>query len=363
MRDNRERSIMPRRVWILVLALLASSLGLAQTRLTVDQLVSFVRSSIELKHSDKQTADFLKKVVLTQRLEPGVAEDLLASGAGQRTFEALNQLVAATKDLELVPRPGAKPKTGPAPPSEREKQRVLQQVREYAQNYTRNLPDFLCLQVTRRWFDPSGLEFWQKHDEITARLSYVENREDYKVVLVNNTPTSVSIDQLGGATSTGEFGSMMKEIFEEESATQFMWSRWGTLRGRRAHVFSYRVPKARSKWSISWNREITYTPGYSGFIYADRDTGMILRITLDAQDIPPSFPVQQATTMLDYDFATIGEAEYLLPMRAQVRMREGKLLVKNEVEFRRYRKFSAEAVITFDTSTPEPLPDSDEKTP
>jgi hypothetical protein len=59
--------------------------------------------------------------------------------------------------------------------------------------------------------------------------------------------------------------------------------------------------------------------------------------------------------MLDYDFTDISGNEFLLPLRAEVRMREGKMLVKNQVEFRNYRKFGAETIITFET--PEPLPD------
>ena len=84
------------------------------------------------------------------------------------------------------------------------------------------------------------------------------------------------------------------------------------------------------------------------------------RLTLDAEDIPPSFPVQQARTVLDYDFSTIGDRSYLLPLRAEVRMRSDKLLTKNDVEFRMYRKFSAEASVKFDVDTPAPL--SEEQT-
>lgn len=42
-----------------------------------------------------------------------------------------------------------------------------------------------------------------------------------------------------------------------------------------------------------------------------------------------------------------------------MRMRQGKILVKNDVEFRLYRKFSAETQISFDT--PDPLPESKTK--
>jgi hypothetical protein len=99
-------------------------------------------------------------------------------------------------------------------------------------------------------------------------------------------------------------------------------------------------------------------PGYGGLLYIDRDTSMVMRITFEAEDIPPSFPVQQAGTVLDYDFIPINEHEYVLPLRAVIRMRAGKYLSKNEIEFRMYRKFSAEATITFDT----PAPLSEDKT-
>src|SRR2546425_8659552 len=41
-----------------------------------------------------------------------------------------------------------------------------------------------------------------------------EQHEDYKVVMVNDRPTDIAHEKLGGsATSSGEFGSIMKEIF------------------------------------------------------------------------------------------------------------------------------------------------------
>jgi N12 class adenine-specific DNA methylase len=96
-------------------------------------------------------------------------------------------------------------------------------------------------------------------------------------------------------------------------------------------------------------------PAYRGLIYVDADLLTVTRITLEAIDIPPTFPIQLAKTTLDYDFIKIGDAEHVLPLRAEVRMREGRTLVKNDVEFRMYRKFGAEATIKFET--PEPLPE------
>ncbi|MCC7175034.1 MAG: hypothetical protein IT159_07540 [Bryobacterales bacterium] len=340
-----------------VLLLLAAGLSLlAQATLTLDQLVSFITSSIRLKHPDRKVADYLRGVKLSNRLSERTIIELQAAGAGPRTVEALRALQAASSSL---PEPRAASPQAAAPeipaPSPAEWKKVLEDTREYALDYTHQLPDFICTQVTRRYVDPAGLEFWQAEDTLTARLSYFEQKEDYKLVSVNGRYTDMPYQAVGGAISQGEFGSMMREIFERSSETTFRWERWATLRGRRMHVFTYKVEQARSKWTIEYEKRNRVTPGYHGLIYVDQETGMVTRITLEADGVPPSFPIQQVSSTLDYDYAEIGEQKHMLPLRAVMRMREARALFKNEVEFRLYRKFAADATISFET--PEPLPE------
>lgn len=347
----------------LLAAALAVALSLtAQTTLSVDQLVEFIKSSIKLQQNDKQVASFLGKCKMTESLDDRTIEELQGYGAGPRTIEAMQRLRDASRGLpKPKPRvPEAKPSPIP-PPSAEEQQRILDEVRETALNYTKSLPDFICTQVTRRYFDPSGLELWQAEDTLTARLTYFDQKEDYKLILINNRMTDRSYHDVGGTTSTGEFGSMLREIFEERSQTRFSWSRWATLRKKRAYVFAFRIAQPNSQWHISYERKMDIIAGYRGEIFVERDTGMVLRIVAEAEDIPPSFPVRAARTLLDYDYSKIGDRDYLLPLRAEVRLRADKLLTKNEVEFRLYRKFSAEASVTFDVETPAPLTEEETK--
>lgn len=327
----------------------------AQTRMTVDQLRSFLKSSVDLHQPDRQVADFLKKSKLTQRLDAGVFEEFSAS-VGPKTLEALREMVTSTKELPVAPAPvkvAAKPvPPPPPPPSAAEQKEVLEKAREYALGYSKRLPDFFCLQVTRRYVDPSGLEFWRLGDTITTKLSYFEQKEDYKVMTINGRMTEVPYQKLDGSTSSGEFGSMMRELFERNTQARFEWQRWGTLRGKRNHVYEYFVAQPNSKWTVSYQRTQMTTPGYRGLVYVDRDTFEVTKITLEA-DMPPSFPIQMATTSLDYDTIDISGSKFMLPLRAEVRMRSGKDLIKNEVEFRLYRKFGTDTTIKFDT--PEAL--------
>jgi hypothetical protein len=338
-----------------ILLLVACLCGWAQSTLTVAKLVSFVTSSIELKHPDRDVAAYLRNVKLSDRLEERTIVELQAAGAGPRTVEALRSLQAASKALPLPPpaQPAVPPPEIP-PPAAEEWKKALESAREYASSYTKQLPNFICTEVIRRYEDPTGLDFWRNTDTLTARLSYFEQKEDYKLMLVNNVYTDAPYESVGGASSTGEFGSMMREIFDRQTDAKFTWSRWATLRGRRMYVFSYVVAKPNSRWTIEYMKRERITPGYHGDIFVDRDSNIVNRLTLEADDIPPSFPIFQASQLLDYDTAKIGDQEYMLPLRAVMRMREARMLVKNEMEFRLYRRFSAEAVIKFDT--PEPLP-------
>lgn len=323
----------------------------AQT-LTLEKLESFLTSSVKLNWKDKDVADYLGKVKLTAQLPEGFLLEMKAAGVGPRTEEALQALAARSKSLPPAPKANSKevavPPSRPAPSAE-ERKRILDWMREYAANYSKNLPDFICVQVTRRYVDPSGLELWQKQDTVTAKLSYFEDKENYDVILVNNHPVQdMAIQQLGGASSTGEFGTMLKEIFEKESHTEFHWLRYGTLRGRLMHVFSYKLPRRYSKWTVKYDDLDPVIAGQEGLVYVDHDTELIMRIAQNTTDIPAGYPLFKAWTTLDYDFTKIGESEFVLPLRAEIRMRAAKLLTKNEVEFRLYRKYSAEATITFD---------------
>jgi hypothetical protein len=344
-----------------VLALAAA----AQSRMTVDQLVTFVRSSVQLQHDDRQIADYIKKnVKLANRLTPGAVEDLQGMGAGPQTVGALRALITATSTLPEAPPAPPKPVApGIPPPDSIEQKRILAEITENARNYSQNLPNFICLQVTRRYGDNSGLENYRLIDTIAERLSYFEQKEDYKVVSVNGIPTTGSLkhEQLQGATSSGEFGSMLRDIFAPETETDFGWERWATLRGRRMYVFNFHVRQLNSKYTIYADSvKRTVVAAYHGLIYADRETGMVMRIKMECEGLPLDFPIQTVDLDMNYDFTAISGQKFLLPLKSEIHSREGKFLVKNEVEFRLYNRFGTESNIQFG-DVPDALPEDSTK--
>ena len=359
---RRDATILYMRLRAALAALLCVG-GLAQQTISVEKLQEFLRSSIKMRMVDKQVATYVSRMHLTQKLEDRVIEDLQGEGLGPKTVAALRQLSIATANLPVavLKKPEPPPPPPPPPPYD-EQDRILTEAREYALNYTKTLPDFICLQVTRRYYDPNGAENYRNYDTVMSKVSYFEQQEKYELLSVNDKFMTASYESLGGTLSSGEFGSMMKEIFEPKTDAEFHWLRWATLRGKRAHVYRYVVDQAHSQWSIEdRNAHDRISPGYSGLVYVDRDTHIVMRVTLRAEDIPPTFPIQEADDRLDYDFADINGHQFILPMMAQVHLRAGKINQKNDIEFHNYRKFSADTTLKFDDVAVDPIPEDKTK--
>ena len=355
-------------------AICAISLG--QT-MSVAKLLSFLQSSEKImaegKMTDKEIADFVAKVKLTEKLDDRTIEDLQGhTRLGPRTMGALRALRDRTQTLAAAAPVIAPPAPAPIPPPSSEEQAaILTEVREYALSYSKRLPDFICTQVTRRYEAPKpGTRYggrsdsqpsWQTVDTLQIRLSYFQQKEDYKLILHNNTVTNQDYRTIGGSTSTGDFGTMMLQIFERATEARFEWNRWATLRGRRTMVFDYHVSQARSQWHITYDRTEDIVPAYSGEVFVDKQTHAVTRITLVAEQIPSSFPVKKADTTLDYDYQELSGRTFLLPMKSTTFMSANDYMTRNDTEFRLYRKYSAESDIKFDSDLVPPLPDDKTK--
>jgi hypothetical protein len=356
------------RVSVCAAALLLLAIGVqAQQTLTVARLIEFVKSSVQEKNSDKDVAKFLESIKLSERLTPQAVEDLQSDGAGPKTVAALIQMVNQTESLKPAPAKivmTAPTPTGPREPSEAEKQKALDEVTSFSRDYVKTLPDFICKQVTWRsvdlHYEPGTEGSWSPYDRLIEKLTFFDHKENYVLTQRNDTATiGKTWESIGGSISRGEWATVLAEIFDPTTHTDFHWTRWGNLRGNLTHVFQYRVEQKYSHETVAFEKQ-EITAGFHGLVYVEQGDNIPLRITV-APDIPPDFPVQDVNQSVDYDTQKIGDESFLLPLKSQVTMRNGHFGSKNDIEWRQYQKYSAGATITFDTADDKPLPDDKTK--
>ena len=333
---------------------------MGQGAITVQKLIEFVKSQVQLikqkKGTDKELAMALASVRLSEKLELSVIEDLQGDGAGPLTVKALQKLAEQSSGLKAAVIEKAVPYEPPPPPSSVEQGKILDEVRGYVANYDNSLPDFICVEVEQRMVAPnhggrSGNDpSFHLMDTITSRITYYQHQEKKEPILNGSRPVTGDYEKLGGATSRGDFETALRMLFDPNTQARFEWARWTTWHGRLTMVFGYRVSQDRSQYRIgTGEHKVERITAYSGEVFVDAQSPHpVIRLTSKAQEIPMDFPIQRAETILDYKQVDIGGQNFLLPYNGEVMMDGPDGMSKNSNRFDFYRKYEVGSSITFD---------------
>lgn len=228
---------------------------------------------------------------------------------------------------------------------------ALETVRDYARNYTRRLPNFICIQSTRQTITgptvlmggPPRSEF--SEDLIEEQLSFVNHREIRTLTKINDRPPPAGRSKLG-TTSRGEFGNLLDTIFDPQTRADIRWDHVTSLAGRRVYVFAFHVPQSKGYALMESQGQIIRVP-FDGFVYADYQTGTVMRIEMNCSGIPAESEYRSATLALDYKAAKVAGREYILPSHSFLRFETKQYGAIIAAEYKSYRRFTADATIEF----------------
>jgi hypothetical protein len=225
---------------------------------------------------------------------------------------------------------------------------ILEKARDVALNYSKNLPNFTCNEIISRYDDYTGRSAWTAVDKLTLEVRF-SGREDYRLIARNGKPTEMTLEEISGTLTRGEFGSALVLMFQPSSGAEFQWHRWEMVHGRRLAEFTFRVSAEKSKYELRVYRR-SVTAGYHGTVSILPATGEVFRWAMEA-DVPSDFPITKSSVKMEYDCRKIDATEYLLPVRAEMHSSEpaGRRTVQHQnlVEFQNYRKFGVESTVTF----------------
>jgi hypothetical protein len=271
-------------------------------------------------------------------------------------------------------------------PSPAEAADLLERTRKATLGATQQMPDYLVKQQITRSRAIGTTSNWNVYDRLSIAVSYRQNvGEQYKLLSVNGMPPNADEqegsnygEKIGGTTSSGEYVSMLVQLFEPGTRAEFEAVDTDTLRGRRTVVYEYSVKRELSKQTLQFQAGINASPvgtvvGYRGRIWVDREDNRVLRLETISVEIPPDFPITAARSVIDYEWVAINEVTHLLPSRALIelasRLGSRTEQTRNDILFRGYRKFGTEVKITdidetdFPADPPEEGPKKPETAP
>jgi hypothetical protein len=237
----------------------------------------------------------------------------------------------------------------PAPiPIVNPRQEIVEKARQAAASFLQSLPNYVCHQFTTRYANQTRATDWQPIDVITTDLVYEEGKESYRNLQINGKSTKKSPEE-SGAWSTGEFGTILEDLFSPATDAEFRFMKDTSISGFSSAVFDFSVERPNSHWRISVPGQFVQ-PAYKGTIWVDKKTFRVLRIEMQARQMPQDFPEDTVETAVDYQYITLGTTEqFLLPVHAEVLscMRGSNSCQRNVIDFRNYHKFSGESTIKF----------------
>ncbi|MEO8435840.1 MAG: hypothetical protein ABI596_13150 [Pyrinomonadaceae bacterium] len=311
-----------------------------------------------------------------------IAEAIRTRGLGFPLTDGLRSIVATKsgndallrRTLEEAERRRLNPIAAALPP-EAEGLELLEKTRAATLAAAATMPDFLVKQQITRSQAFGSTNNWNIYDRLTIAVSYRANGgEQYKLLAVNGMQPAVEASEgsdysskLGGTTSTGEYVSILSELFKPERQGKFRLVDTDLLRKRPTLVYEFEVKQENSAQRIltSGATDASVITAYRGRIWVDRETFRVLRLEDISAEIPRDFPVTAASSVIDYDWVSINEQQHLLPSRAiiQLTAREGPRIrqTRNDILFKGYRKFGSELKI-IDIDDKDFAPEEPEKT-
>jgi len=232
------------------------------------------------------------------------------------------------------------------PPDAIHQKEIITRISQVALRYQGHLPDFSCTQLTDRSRDDSGTgDHWKHQDTLDEALGYSNGQAIFKLVKINGKPPGRLHLLQNGLGSQGVLSAALvpTHVFDARVHARFTWLKEEVRQGKRLWVFSYEVPPFLKIKNGSKEVKV----GFHGTFTADPDTGMILT-RHQVMDSPPETP--QYVTDIEYGPVSLSGQELFLPVKASENVRDGKHLERNEIQFVNYRKYSADAAVTYGDS-------------
>ncbi len=299
-------------------------------------------------------------------------DEFRKSGARSYVIDALKQAaIDATRPKLQLPAPEPPQQQQPTAETVRQKEEeqgapatadlaklpLIEQARYHSLKFMDELPNFIVTQFVTRSVQTPEKKDWQEQDKLEIELTFnTQKGEKFKLIKLNDRPTSASYESLGGATSRGEFGMMIESLFAPESQAQFTEVRKETFKGKPTVLFTFAVKKANSLYRITDTPSgRAVTTAYSGTVWVEAATGRVLRIEQSAEDIQRGFPVSVAESAVEYDWVKVGEQKHLLPVAAEVLLGRdtNRTYSRNVIELKNYKVFETGIKLILEKEPPQ----------
>ncbi|KAA6457951.1 hypothetical protein DYQ86_21545 [Acidobacteria bacterium AB60] len=339
---------------IILILLSAAACAHSAKKFTVDDLKQTLVALHDASKSDQDIATRLKQIDLGEQLTAAARESLQQYAPGPLSSQQLEILEGRT--AMLVPPRTELPDS--APPDIATQKAILAKTVDFVAKVYMQNPHLVASRYITRYQDgvdnirtnsgvqnnmPNVGRSWEPPD-MTMRLvgSHADTVEFEKGVELAPPVVQKAPWGQNGQISEGGPGPIIGVILQEAAAAGTLnWRRWQTIHGKNVAVFSFAIPKKKSRYEVhyccfpvtgdtgrmgyegtganlqyntDW-KDFRVTAGYHGEIFVNPDTGVIVRLITQAELKPTDF-VHQEDIRIDYGQVVVDGNPVILPVRS-----------------------------------------------
>jgi len=226
---------------------------------------------------------------------------------------------------------------------------LIRKAQETALEFTETLPNYVCQEMVTRYYSETSKVSWVPIDVVSTDVVYENGKEDYRNLKINGKASKKSAEETG-AWSTGEFGTVLIDLFSPATNADFRFRHDSRSGGVAARVYDFSVERENSHWLVHTGSQ-SFQPAYRGSVWIDPKTARVLRIEMQARNMPEEFPLDKVESATDYEYVRLGTTQqFLLPVHSETLscQRGTARCSRNSIDFRNYHKYTGESSIQFD---------------
>ncbi len=223
---------------------------------------------------------------------------------------------------------------------------LLVRVRQHMLDTLQQQPNYTCLETIERSSHAGHEKDFHLDDRLRLEVALVEGKEMFawpgsKEFEDTDLRTFFSTGMYG----TGEFGAFAKGVFGGRS-TRFQAEGEQTLGGTVTARYGFHVPTEVGMWIQGPSQKSL--AGYHGSFYVQKDSLDVVRLEVEADELPAVMDLRQVTDSIEYARVKIGEGDFLLPETGETVMVSLKGdASRNHVTFSGCHEFTGQSKLTF----------------
>ncbi len=329
-------------LWILVFLMTGAPAWAARDKMTVKQLKDLLVSMQSGRKTDEEVSSRIKAIDLSEELTVAEKSNLMFASPGPLTSEQICVLEARSS---ILAPPSSDLPDLPAPDAATQKN-ILDKAFGVAAKIDRQIPGISASKTVahyghvnefNRWGDRGGVkEGGIVKDEgdrsvLTRTSKYMENIEiDKGIEKVTGSSADPRLRHVSPWPEEGAKPALSLIMSKALESGNIHWLRWETINGTKIAVFSLVINKKNAPYTVDYccflstnSLEVEWKPfkktvGLHGELFIDPDTGIPLRIVLQAELSPTDY-VEQDDTRVDYGTTAVDGKTYVVPVSSYTR--------------------------------------------